>query len=298
MTWSNQFREVIPFKFFYLVCRDAVDAAERLLAFLAVTSLFIGGTGFFKTYMASVLLGIKPSTTICLAVFLVSFSVYTLDKLVDLDRDVSNMPARKQVLYSRRRIFLILALSAYFGAAIIMAYVRPAALPLVFVPVIANAFYGMRLLPWLPRLKDIPVMKNIVVGSAWAVVTVLIPVIHSGHTATYLLVLYFIFIKTFIDTVLYDIRDVAGDRISGVRTMPVILGETPTVLLLLILNTTILPVSLLLPGDGREIALALTIYGYAYIAYLRRRRNPVVLDLLVEGEWMMACVVLYMLNAA
>ncbi|MEM2097824.1 MAG: UbiA family prenyltransferase [Methanothrix sp.] len=280
------------------MCRDAVDAAERLLAFLAVTSLFIGGTGFFKTYMASVLLGIKPSTTICLAVFLVSFSVYTLDKLVDLDRDVSNMPARKQVLYSRRRIFLILALSAYFGAAIIMAYVRPAALPLVFVPVIANAFYGMRLLPWLPRLKDIPVMKNIVVGSAWAVVTVLIPVIHSGHTATYLLVLYFIFIKTFIDTVLYDIRDVAGDRISGVRTMPVILGETPTVLLLLILNTTILPVSLLLPGDGREIALALTIYGYAYIAYLRRRRNPVVLDLLVEGEWMMACVVLYMLNAA
>ncbi|MEM0499173.1 MAG: UbiA family prenyltransferase [Methanothrix sp.] len=280
------------------MCRDAVDAAERLLAFLAVTSLFIGGTGFFKTYMASVLLGIKPSTTICFAVFLVSFSVYTLDKLVDLDRDVSNMPARKQFLYSRRRIFLILALSAYLAAAIIIAYVRPAALPLVFVPVIANAFYGMRLLPWLPRLKDIPVMKNIVVGSAWAVVTVLIPVIHSVHTATYLLVLYFIFIKTFIDTVLYDIRDVAGDRISGVRTMPVILGETPTVLLLLILNTTILPVSLLLPGDGREIALALTIYGYAYIAYLRRRRNPVVLDLLVEGEWMMACVVLYMLNAA
>ncbi|WP_369425316.1 UbiA family prenyltransferase [Methanothrix sp.] len=280
------------------MCRDAVDAAERLLAFLAVTSLFIGGTGFFKTYMASVLLGIEPSMAICFAVFLVSFSVYTLDKLVDLDRDVSNMPARKQFLYSRRRIFLILALSAYLAAALIIAYVRPAALPLVFVPVIANAFYGMRLLPWLPRLKDIPVMKNIVVGSAWAVVTVLIPVIHSGHTATCVLVLYFIFIKTFIDTVLYDIRDVAGDRISGVRTMPVILGETPTVLLLLILNTTILPVSLLLPGDGREIALALTIYGYAYIAYLRRRRNPVVLDLLVEGEWMMACVVLYMLNAA
>ncbi|MCX8206453.1 MAG: UbiA family prenyltransferase [Methanothrix sp.] len=280
------------------MCRDAIDAAEGLLAFLAVTSLFIGGTGFFKTYMASILLGIEPSMSICLAVFLISFSVYTLDKLVDLDRDVSNMPARKQFLYSRRRIFLILALSAYLAATFIMAYVRPAALPLVFVPVVANAFYGTRLLPWLPRLKDIPVMKNIVVGSAWAVVTVLIPVIHSGHTTSCMPVLYFIFIKTFIDTVLYDIRDVAGDRISGVRTMPVILGETPTVLLLLLLNTTILPVSLLLPGYGREIALALTFYGYAYIAYLRRRRNPAVLDMLVEGEWMMACVVLYMLNAA
>ncbi|MDH7597073.1 MAG: UbiA family prenyltransferase [Methanothrix sp.] len=281
-----------------MVCRDAVDAAERLLAFLAVTSLFIGGTGFFKTYMASILLGIEPSMTICLSVFLVSFSVYTLDKLVDLDRDVSNMPSRKKFLYSRRRIFLALALSAYIAAALIMAYVRPAALPLVFVPVIANAFYGMRLLPWLPRLKDIPVMKNIVVGSAWAVVTVLIPVLYSGHSDSWIPVLYFIFIKTFIDTVLYDIRDVAGDRISGVRTMPVILGEKLTVLLLLLLNTAILPVSLLLPGDGREIALALTLYGYAYIAYLRRRRNPAVLDLLVEGEWMMASVVLYMLNAA
>ncbi|HOL43494.1 MAG TPA: UbiA family prenyltransferase [Methanothrix sp.] len=280
------------------MCRDAVDAAERLLAFLAVTSLFIGGTGFFKTYMASLLLGIEPSMTICFAVFLVSFSVYTLDKLVDLDRDVSNMPARKQFLYSRRRIFLALALSAYLAATLIMAYVRPAALPLVFVPVIANAFYGMRLLPWLPRLKDIPVMKNVVVGSAWAVVTVLIPVFYSGYSNSWIPVLYFIFIKTFIDTVLYDIRDLAGDRLSGVRTMPVILGEKLTVLLLLLLNTTILPVSLLLPGDGRGIALALTLYGYAYIAYLRRRRNPVVLDMLVEGEWMMAFVVLYMLNAA
>ncbi|HOK58170.1 MAG TPA: UbiA family prenyltransferase [Methanothrix sp.] len=275
-----------------------MDAAERLLAFLAVTSLFIGGTGFFKTYMASLLLGIEPSMTICFAVFLVSFSVYTLDKLVDLDRDVSNMPARKQFLYSRRRIFLALALSAYLAATLIMAYVRPAALPLVFVPVIANAFYGMRLLPWLPRLKDIPVMKNVVVGSAWAVVTVLIPVFYSGYSNSWIPVLYFIFIKTFIDTVLYDIRDLAGDRLSGVRTMPVILGEKLTVLLLLLLNTTILPVSLLLPGDGRGIALALTLYGYAYIAYLRRRRNPVVLDMLVEGEWMMAFVVLYMLNAA
>lgn len=297
MTWSNQFRGVIPFKFFYLVCRDAIDAVERLLAFMAVTSIFIGGTGFFKTYMASVLLGIQPSMMICFAVFLVSFSVYTLDKLVDLERDVSNMPARKQFLYSRRRIFLALALSAYIAAALIMVYVRASALPLVFVPVIANAFYGMRLLPWLPRLKDIPVMKNIVVGSAWALVTVLIPVVHSGYSSPWILVLYFIFIKTFIDTVLYDIRDVAGDRISGVRTMPVILGETPTVLLLLILNTTILPVSLFLPGESKAIALALTLYGYAYIAYLRRRRNPVVLDLLVEGEWMMACVVLCMLNA-
>ncbi|MCQ8903574.1 MAG: UbiA family prenyltransferase [Methanothrix sp.] len=280
------------------MCRDVIDAAERLLAFLAVTSLFIGGTGFFKTYMASVLLGIEPSMTICLAVFLVSFSVYTLDKLVDLDRDVSNMPARKQFLYSRRKIFMGLALSAYITAALIMVYVRPQALPLVFVPVIANAFYGMRLLPWLPRLKDIPVMKNVVVGSAWAVVTVLIPVLDGGYSSPWILVLYFIFIKTFIDTVLYDIRDLAGDRLSGVRTMPVILGEMPTVLLLLILNTTILPVSLLLPGDGRAIALALTLYGYAYIAYLRRRRNPVVLDLLVEGEWMMACAVLCLLNAA
>jgi len=297
MTWSNQFREVIPFKYFYLVCRDAIDAVERLLAFLAVTSLFIGGTGFFKTYMASLLLGIQPSMMICFAVFLVSFSVYTLDKLVDLDRDISNMPARKQFLYSRRRFFLVLALSAYLAAALIMVYVRPAALPLVFVPVIANAFYGMRLLPWIPRLKDIPVMKNVVVGSAWALVTVLIPVFHSGYGSPWALVLYFIFIKTFIDTVLYDIRDVAGDRISGVRTMPVILGETPTVLVLLILNTTILPVSLFLPGGSREIALALTLYGYAYIAYLRRRRNPVVMDMLVEGEWMMACVALYLLNA-
>lgn len=291
-----QIREVFPFNIFGLVYREILEMMEKLLTFLAVTSLFIAGTGFFKTYIASLLLGIEPNMLVCFTVFLVSFSVYTLDKLVDIEKDVSNMPQRRMFLYSRREMFLWLALVAYLIAALLMMIFRPLALPLVFVPVIANAFYGMKLLPWLPRLKDIPVMKNFVVGAAWAVVTVLLPASNSNYSEPCLLVLYFIFIKTFIDTVLYDIRDVSGDRLSGVRTMPVIIGEMPTVILLLLLNTTILPLSLFLEGDAGQIAMALTLYGYAYIVYLRKRRNPVVLDMLVEGEWMSAFAALYILR--
>jgi len=41
-------------------------------------------------------------------------------------------------------------------------------------------------------------------------------------------------------------------------------------------------------GDLRLFAALLIIYGYGYILYFRNEINPVFLDLLVEGEWMLA----------
>jgi len=231
---------------------------------------------------------------ICMIVFLISFSVYSLDKIADLDKDVLNVPERKRFLYSRKKMIFALAITAYLAAATMAFIDNPIALPLIFLPFLANAFYGTKLVPWLPRLKDIPVMKNVVVAVTWALITTLLPGSHiSGWPNLQIaLVFYFLLVKTFIDTVLYDIRDVVGDRASGVRTMPVLFGERQTVVILLALNSTLLPWLAFSEYAIRPLALALTIYGYVYIIYLRKRRNPQVLDILVEGEWMMATAAL------
>ena len=86
----------------------ALNSIRELLSFLSVSSLFIGGTGFFKTYIAYLLLAMKPNLFNCLAVFLVSFSVYTLDKIADMDKDVASMPTRARTMTSSRRVLMLM----------------------------------------------------------------------------------------------------------------------------------------------------------------------------------------------
>jgi 4-hydroxybenzoate polyprenyltransferase len=271
---------------------------RELLSFLSVSSLFIGGTGFFKTYISYLLLAMKPNLLICLAVFLVSFSVYTLDKIADLDKDVASMPTRARFLEGKKDLAIAYSALAYLLSIIIVFLGRPISSSLLLVPMAANIVYGTRLIPGVPRLKDIPVMKNAIVALSWAIVTVLIPVTYQSlpslgptHSLVFV-VIYFMFIKTFIDTVLYDIRDEAGDRINNVRTIPVIIGLENTTKVLLILNSTLLLGLPWFEGLTRLLVLSLVIYGYAYILYFRERRDPLFLDLCVEGEWMLASLFL------
>lgn len=267
---------------------------EKAFAFLSVSSLFIGGTGFFKTFFGYILLGMQPAIDVCMAVFLISFSVYTLDKVADLDKDVTNMPERLRFLKGRKNLAVSYSIGAYLLSILLILADRPISVLVVLIPLIANAAYGTRLIPGLPRLKDIPVMKNLVVALSWALVTILIPAMHLD-TCTSMIVaigVYFMLVKTFIDTVLYDVRDLKGDRENGVKTLPVLIGTKKTAILLLALNSTLLLTLLLIDSTARWLVLALTIYGYAYILYFRERRNPLLLDFYVEGEWMLACIVL------
>jgi 4-hydroxybenzoate polyprenyltransferase len=105
-------------------------------------------------------------------------------------------------------------------------------------------------------------------------------------------VIYFLLIKTLVDNVLYDIRDIKGDAENGVRTMAVLLGKRKTVALLLVINSTLLPLLGFTGIADKTLALALTLYGCAYIIYFRERRNPIALDFFVEGEWMLMTALL------
>lgn len=271
---------------------------SRIFSFLAASSLFIGGTGFFKTYVGYILLGEEPIMLTCMIVFLIAFSVYSLDKIADLDKDIINMPSRSSFISGRKKLVILSSLGAYALALLLAIFSTPAAVPIILVPLIANAFYGTRLLSGVPRLKDIPVMKNVVVASTWALITALIPALTTGPPGALAIamVFYFMFVKTFIDTVLYDMRDVKGDRLNGVRTIPVMLGERKTTALLLIANSTLLSLLPFTCKDVRLFTTVLVVYGFGYIIYFMGKIDPLVLDFLVEGEWMLATFLLILIS--
>lgn len=258
---------------------------------LSVSSFFIGITGFFRTYIASLLIGASPSMSACFVMFLITFSIYSLDSIVDMDRDTTNMPERKKYLFERKRIFLLSSLTAYLLAGFTLLLSKPFALPIIFVPLAANAFYATKIPILNLRLKDIPVVKNLVVAVSWGLTCTLLPALYMTdppEMITLVTVFYIMLIITFIAAVLYDVRDVIGDREMGVRTIPSILGSRKTAVILLALNCTLLPLIAFLDGDKQLLMAGLAFYGFIYIPYFRVRRNPMILDLFVDGKCIFA----------
>ncbi len=274
------------------LCKNWTKLLEEIFTFFSVSSLTVGATAFFITFIGHLLLGLKPNLQICSAAFLLCFSVYSLNKLTDVDEDAINMPERAGFLAGRRRLVLYTSLGTHIISILLIFLVKPLAAPILFVPHAVNAIYGTKLIPGVPRLKDIPVVKSMSVALSWGLLTTFLSAIDMVVISWKLiaLVFYFVMVKMFINTVLYDIRDVEGDRETGIRTMPVVLGTRKTVVILLALNSTLLPLLSFVDGVARLLMMVLIVYGYAYIIHFRDRRNPLLLDIFVNGEWMFASI--------
>lgn len=270
---------------------------KKIFLFLAVSSLYIGCTGFCMTFAGFILLGVTPDLHACLAVFLTVFSVYSLNKLTDRKEDAINFPERLGFLAGRTRLILVYSLMSYALSVLLIFWEKPIFVPVIFIPLLANALYSSKIIPGLPRLKDIPFMKNLVVACSWALVCVLIPAAYlECLDARVLLIIYFMTLKSLINTVLYDIRDVAGDRENGIRTVPCLLGPRKTLLILLAMNSMLLPLLVLIDGISQLLIGGMIIYGYIYILHFSKKQSPLSLDLFVDGEWMLACASIMLLS--
>lgn len=285
-------------KYFRIHVDCCLSTWKRLFSFLRVSSIFTGMTGFFVTFMVFILLGMTPEIQVCFSVFLLVFSVYSLNKLTDIKEDAINMPERLCFLKGRKRLILYYSLFAYFLSVLLAFLDNPSTIPILFIPLASNALYSIKLIPGIPRFKDIPVMKNLFVALSWTLVCTLLPILHmkGGLSISLSILIYFVLIKLFINAALYDIRDVKGDRENGIRTLPVLIGPRKTSGILLMLNTTLLPCLASLGNISKLIFLGLILYGYIYTIYFSVLRNPQLLDFFVDGEWMLASAVLVVIG--
>lgn len=98
--------------------------------------------------------------------------------------------------------------------------------------------------------------------------------------------------KSCINSILFDVRDIEGDTINRVRTIPVFLGINKTRNLLIFLNSILIPWLIFSHFHGyfHKYLLVLIfaiVYGYWYILHFCRNGKKAgrSLDLLVDGEF-------------
>jgi 4-hydroxybenzoate polyprenyltransferase len=265
--------------------------------FLLYSSLFLGLAAVGMAYTSCFIQGISWTGHIAVVMFLIVFSVYNLNRKTDEAEDALNHERRFRITKKFERHFFIAALGAYLTALTIAAFYGIAAFCVVSIPFISGIFYSVPVLPkWCGyrRLKEIPVMKNIVVSMSWALAFSLVPVYlnASAPDAATLVVFLFIFCWTFVASVLPDIRDRAGDSATGVATIPVLVGVAKSRSILTIINISAGAIILMLgspviPILASAIIVISLVYSQACIISIdRTTKNDLLCDIISDGQFL------------
>ncbi|MDJ1422252.1 MAG: UbiA family prenyltransferase [Candidatus Methanoperedens sp.] len=156
-----------------------------------------------------------------------------MDRTLECKEDTVN---RSELTGSRKDIAFLVSISAFSAGALILFNEGLYTLP--FLPLIIGYLYskGIKIGRLNLKLKSGIGIKNLVVAFTWGTFITGI----AGKSADNIVPLIFVFSffssKVFINSVIYDFKDVKGDSLAGIRTLPVQLGEKKTIAFLLILH--------------------------------------------------------------
>jgi len=266
---------------------------ENVFSFVTLSSIFIGLVMVAILYFSFLLEGTSSSSLLLIAAFFVAIAIYNLNKVTDLEEDSINLPDRARFVRKYRHYLMFVSLLALNIAVVCVFFSNPYAIIVILFPFYIGALYSVGL--GKKRIKNILFAKNVLTAGAITVAAVLLPLaINAGIPTVILLVAYFFFLKLFINSVLFDVRDIDGDRKAGVRTIPTYLGRKKTRNLLLILNSTFIVWIAITLYQGlfypyHFVLILSVLYGYWYILRFTRAsaESNRLFDLLVDGEWML-----------
>jgi 4-hydroxybenzoate polyprenyltransferase len=181
------------------------------------------------------------SPTYFLVVFLLTYAVYGMDRLVSLEEDRLSHPERTRFLQQNKWPFAVSTVLAFFGS-LLLAATSGWVVALVPIAPLAVMFYSGNLSQKVlrtrrPHLKQRFIIKNICIASGWAFL-LLVTSVYLGRpmsTGTWLFLVPLL-MKLFVMAVAYDFKDINSDKNAGVRTLPVVMGEDGSKLVLHILN--------------------------------------------------------------
>jgi 4-hydroxybenzoate polyprenyltransferase len=263
----------------------------KTLKFLTSTSIILGLNASMVVAFANFLYGSQTPLESFEAAFLITFAIYHLNKFTDVKEDSINKP---ESTVRRSSYYIVPSIGALLVSLTIGVAEGPFHFGILVTPVIIGVVYSVKFVRAVPRLKEVVGVKSVAVALSWALTGALLPVTHSVAFEKVLLVFVYVFVQMLVNTILFDTLDVRGDSVSGVKTIPVVLGLTKTRKLMTAINSTLLLwlAYCLIRGFFVNFVPALTFgvfYGYLVIWYFLRKDCRLIrlqAELMVDGEWL------------
>lgn len=197
------------------------NATQELLK----SSILVAFSGALRIHIAFLLLQIHSSIFTCIAGGLVIYSVYTLDRALGSEEDIIN---RKELSGSRKEIGLAVSMITFVMGSYVLA--KEGMLALAFLPLVTGFLYskGIKIGKFALKLKGGLGVKNFVVGLTWGAFISGLAGSTCRSMLPILLVFTFFGVKLFINSAIYDFKDIKGDTLAGIKTLPVSLGAQNT----------------------------------------------------------------------
>ncbi|MCX8158198.1 MAG: UbiA family prenyltransferase [Candidatus Diapherotrites archaeon] len=280
---------------------DAIITLNIYLSFgIALTALAFG-----------FLISGKLDVGLFLIVFLPTWSLYLLNRITDKEEDLINKPERKNIIETYNKTIICVIVITYLLAILLALRTNINLFFLLLIILFIGIIYSVKITKLKKiigyyRLKQIFLIKNITIAIDWALATAIIPVLYYNLPINIqsIVLATFLFIRSNINTIVFDIPDVEGDRKHKVMTIPVKLGVEKTIYWMYILNTIslILIIFSVLIGILPNLAYGLLIgpmMGYAFL-YLLDKPNTIstknLLDWIVDGEFLITGMFIILLG--
>jgi 4-hydroxybenzoate polyprenyltransferase len=271
--------------------------SRKIKEFFLYSSLYLGCAATGMAYASCFIQDIHFSAATGAILFMVVFSVYNLNRKTDEAEDAINHANRFSFTRRFEKPLIFAAVLAYISAVIIAFLISPVGSVIAMIPLVSGILYSLPLLPRAcvhRRLKEIPVMKNLIVSFAWGITFALIPALISGEPAgpATIIVFAFIFCWTFIGSVLPDIRDRAGDAATGVTTIPVLIGVKNSRIVLtvfcLVSGCVIITAGLrFLPTAALAVIISSLVYSQGCIILIEKTSyNDLLCDVISDGQFL------------
>lgn len=213
-------------RFFRYGRMNTSEYGEKNATFeLLKSSILVAFSGALRIHLAFLLLQVQSNLLTCIAGGLVIYTVYTLDRTLGSKEDIVN---RKELNGSRKEVGLAVCLLTFLIGSYILA--KEGLLILAFIPFVTCYLYskGIKIGKYAFKLKGGFGIKNLVVGITWGIFIAGLAGSNCGKILPIALIFTFFGVKLFVNSIIFDFKDVKGDTLAGIKTLPVSLGEQKT----------------------------------------------------------------------
>ncbi|MEK6654698.1 MAG: 4-hydroxy-3-methylbut-2-enyl diphosphate reductase [Thermodesulfobacteriota bacterium] len=273
----------------------------RIWVFAVRTDIYSAAGAGCLSLTAMLLQGLRVNPLHILTASLYVYSMHVLNRFIN--RKASSISSFREESYLlHERIYVTLAVVSMILALCASLIAGRAPFILLFVISLSGVLYNTNLLPsgWrFQSLKDIPGSKNIATAVAWGAVAALLPRLETGLAPAPGLAVAFFFTAAlvFIRSALSDILGIQSDRLIGRETIPVLIGEGRTLLLLQGISGLLFVLLLAASPAGWTTPLSFVLLSsvfYIWICFkLYDRRSGfsgVVMEGLLESSYIVAGV--------
>jgi len=209
------------------IWRRLVDISRLHITAIAALSVFTFGWLFTGEYPWLL-------TAVCALDW---YIVNLINRTADLKEDKANVIIETEFIEQNRRRLLRVILILLVISLVVVHFLNPVITGLRIACHLLGAFYNWPILPGRRRLKQLYFWKNNasafgflitvfgypLASACWGERSHSFPSRITWETVIFSAVFFFLFVMSY--EVIYDLRDVNGDALAGIRTYPVVHGK-------------------------------------------------------------------------